>query len=287
MSKIVSTIGSSHRIEQVISEAREHIVIVTPYLKITAPLLSRLMQADKRGVKILLIYGKNEISKEQKEKLKSFQNLNLYYLNDLHAKCYLNESSGLLSSMNLYEYSQVNNWELGISFDQDDTIIKDQLLGEIELMFDSAEPKIENFKRFTLVKKRYAERLAEFLNNHFETDKFKYEKEAEEFFDEYYEEITAIGFPNKNINIELSQDGTRIDYVLNYSETELDKLKSTLNLKMFSDEFRVYHNRPDCISMYNSIFHRDKWDTYSDKYKSEHIAKGIERMTSYLTKILK
>ena len=176
MSKIVSTIGSSHRIEQVISEAREHIVIVTPYLKITAPLLSRLMQADKRGVKILLIYGKNEISKEQKEKLKSFQNLNLYFLNDLHAKCYLNESSGLLSSMNLYEYSQVNNWELGISFDQDDTIIKDQLLGEIELMFDSAVPKIENFKRFTLVKKRYAERLAEFLNNHFETDKFKYEK---------------------------------------------------------------------------------------------------------------
>ena len=79
--------------------------------------------------------------------------------------------------MNLYEYSQVNNWELGISFDQDDTIIKDQLLGEIELMFDSAEPKIENFKRFTLVKKRYAERLAEFLNNHFKTDKFKYEKE--------------------------------------------------------------------------------------------------------------
>ena len=96
MSKLVSTIGSSHKIEQVISEAREFIVIVTPYLKITKSLLSRLFQADKRGVKILLIYGKNEISKEQSLKLKSFQNINIYFLKDLHAKCYINEFTGLI-----------------------------------------------------------------------------------------------------------------------------------------------------------------------------------------------
>ena len=33
---------------------------------------------------------------------------------NLHAKCYLNENEALLTSMNLYEFSQVNNDEMGI-----------------------------------------------------------------------------------------------------------------------------------------------------------------------------
>ena len=33
---------------------------------------------------------------------------------NLHAKCYLNEKEALLTSMNLYEYSQEHNDEMGI-----------------------------------------------------------------------------------------------------------------------------------------------------------------------------
>ena len=154
-------------------------------------------------------------------------------------------------------------------------------------MIDASEIKKESFKKFDLVKKKFLERLTEYLNNYFKTDKFKYEKEIEEFIDEYFEEISAIGFPNKNINIEIDNDGTRIDFILNYSQNKLIDLKSKINLKLFADEFRVYQNRPDIISVYNSLFHRDKWEVYSDKYKSEHIAKGIQRISSYLVKLLK
>lgn len=284
MTKITSSIGCSYRIEQVISEAKEYIVIVTPYLKIPAPLLSRLLQADKRAVKILLLYGKNELAKEQKEQLESFQNLNIYFLKNLHAKCFLNESTGLLSSMNLYEYSQVNNWELGVLFDEDDVILKDKLLEEIELMFSSAEAEVEKFQRFNLVKKRYSERLSDFLNNHFKTQKFQYCKEESEIFHDYWESIIAKEYPNKNMDIQINPENSRIDFVLNYQKAKLTKLKSSFNFNIFKDEFRVYNNNSDRISMYNSIFHRDKWETYSDKYKFEHIAKGIVRMKSYLEK---
>ena len=36
------------------------------------------------------------------------------YCKTLHAKCYFNENEALLTSMNLYDYSQVNNREMGI-----------------------------------------------------------------------------------------------------------------------------------------------------------------------------
>ena len=36
------------------------------------------------------------------------------FLDNLHAKCYLNENQALLTSMNLYKYSQENNEEMGI-----------------------------------------------------------------------------------------------------------------------------------------------------------------------------
>ena len=43
------------------------------------------------------------------------------FLQNLHAKCYMNENEALLTSMNLYEFSQINNNEMGIivSRDQD------------------------------------------------------------------------------------------------------------------------------------------------------------------------
>ena len=36
------------------------------------------------------------------------------YCKNLHAKCYLNGNRALLTSMNLYEFSQVNNHEIGV-----------------------------------------------------------------------------------------------------------------------------------------------------------------------------
>ena len=36
------------------------------------------------------------------------------FVNELHAKCFLNERKALVTSMNLYQYSQKNNEEIGI-----------------------------------------------------------------------------------------------------------------------------------------------------------------------------
>ena len=50
-------------------------------------------------------------------------------MSDLHAKCYMNENEALVTSMNLYEYSQVNNYEMGISVSREEDL---KLYEEIE-----------------------------------------------------------------------------------------------------------------------------------------------------------
>ena len=42
------------------------------------------------------------------------------FCKNLHAKCYLNEESCIVSSLNLYEFSQVNNNEMGILISKDE-----------------------------------------------------------------------------------------------------------------------------------------------------------------------
>ena len=42
------------------------------------------------------------------------------FLKNLHAKCYLNEAEALLTSMNLYKFSQENNDEMGILVSRED-----------------------------------------------------------------------------------------------------------------------------------------------------------------------
>ena len=41
------------------------------------------------------------------------------FCQNLHAKCYLNERSAIITSMNLYDFSQVNNNEMGVFVDRD------------------------------------------------------------------------------------------------------------------------------------------------------------------------
>ncbi|HEY4650264.1 MAG TPA: hypothetical protein VIG72_02570, partial [Pontibacter sp.] len=42
------------------------------------------------------------------------------YYDDLHAKCYLNDDSMIITSLNLYEFSMANNKEMGVLINKND-----------------------------------------------------------------------------------------------------------------------------------------------------------------------
>lgn len=70
-------------------------------------------------IDIRVVYGKNELQPEENNWLKSMQSIRSSFCKDLHAKCYLNEKEAIITSMNLYEFSQVNNNEMGIYIEKE------------------------------------------------------------------------------------------------------------------------------------------------------------------------
>ena len=111
---ILTTEALNDTMSSIILNARKHIVIISPFLKINQKMRRSMEVALKRDVKLTVIYGKSSMDRDTMDWLRSLRYCNIGYLENLHAKLILNEEAAVMSSMNLYEFSQVNNVELGM-----------------------------------------------------------------------------------------------------------------------------------------------------------------------------
>ncbi len=114
MAKFLKTTGVSHHLEEIIDKAGDKIVIISPYLKINSRLKGLLEDKDRMKINIHVVYGKNELQPTESAWLQGLNSIRTTFLKNLHAKCYLNEDNALITSMNLYEFSQQKNEEMGI-----------------------------------------------------------------------------------------------------------------------------------------------------------------------------
>ena len=114
MVEILNTDLINAEITEVCDRARKNLVIISPFLKINYKLRRIIESTVRREVKLTVIYGKRDLDKDTLDWLKTLPSCNIGYLENLHAKIILNEEAAVMSSMNLYEYSQVNNHELGM-----------------------------------------------------------------------------------------------------------------------------------------------------------------------------
>jgi HKD family nuclease len=117
MAEFLTTRGTSYNIETIIMEAKMHLIFVTPFLQISKTLFERLKDASKRGVVIKIVYGKDELKPNERNSLAEIKNVQLYYHENLHAKCYFNEKKMVITSMNMYQFSENTNREMGILID--------------------------------------------------------------------------------------------------------------------------------------------------------------------------
>jgi phosphatidylserine/phosphatidylglycerophosphate/cardiolipin synthase-like enzyme len=114
MAEFLTTSGTSNWIEKIIIEAKEQLVLISPYLKFSKTFQERLNDTSKRGVNIVIIYGKDELKESEKQMISTLEHVNLYFFVNLHAKCYYNENNMVITSMNMYEFSEKNNREMGV-----------------------------------------------------------------------------------------------------------------------------------------------------------------------------
>ncbi len=108
-------------LEKVFENAEEQIILISPYIKLHDRYASTLrLKLKNPKLEIIIVFGKNEddISRSMKQEdfnfFKEFPNIQIRYEKRLHAKYYASESSAIMTSMNLYSYSQDNNIESGV-----------------------------------------------------------------------------------------------------------------------------------------------------------------------------
>ena len=115
--KIISNAQILDTIEDMVTRAQQHIVIVSPYNDHSLPgrLRSAIEKAAERNVKITAVCRKGEEQKQRKY-LDWLIGLGaeVYGVERLHAKIYSNESFGIVTSMNLRESSMLDSREIGV-----------------------------------------------------------------------------------------------------------------------------------------------------------------------------
>jgi phosphatidylserine/phosphatidylglycerophosphate/cardiolipin synthase-like enzyme len=122
MAKYLDTSQISSELMQLLKEAKERIILVTYSLQVNTQIQERLKTKSKIGTlaEISLIYGNTKPKKSEIEWMAEIDDLKVWQKKNLHAKCYVNENKAIISSMNLYDYSQTTNVEMGFLITKED-----------------------------------------------------------------------------------------------------------------------------------------------------------------------
>jgi len=113
MAKYLTNKETQASLESIIKSADKQLILVSPYIKLTNQLLARIKTAADKGVRVKLIYRKDEVKQGEIDRLKTIKNIDLKSIPELHAKCYFNEKEMIITSLNLLDTSE-RNWEMGI-----------------------------------------------------------------------------------------------------------------------------------------------------------------------------
>lgn len=126
MTKFINTNATNYHLENLIKDASDRLILISPFLKLNDRIKDLLEDKNRLKIDVRIVYGKSELQPEEVNWLKELEFIRTSFCRNLHAKCYLSEKACIITSMNLYEFSQVNNYEMGllISRDEDSDIYK-------------------------------------------------------------------------------------------------------------------------------------------------------------------
>lgn len=228
MAKFLTGNELNSELEKLFERADDQIILISPYIKLHDRYASTLKtKLSNHKLEITIVFGKNEedMSRSMKQDdfnfFKEFPNIQIRYEKRLHAKYYANESAAILTSMNLYSYSQDNNIEAGVmtkatllgnlasnfmtnvtgedSFDNQAWTYFKRVIDQSELLFHKTPQYESGMLGLT---KKYKEskvevdKLTEFFSGKFESTNRKdnYERKKVEAPQQVHEKVTSKGF---------------------------------------------------------------------------------------------
>jgi len=120
MAKFLNTSATNYFLEEIIKSSKDRLVLISPYLRVNERVKELLEDKNRLKIDVRLVYGKNDLQPAEMNWLKDLTYVRTSYCKNLHAKCYMNEETAIITSLNLYEFSQVNNNEMGVLINRRD-----------------------------------------------------------------------------------------------------------------------------------------------------------------------
>jgi len=156
MAKFLTGNELNSELGKIFEEATIQLILISPYIRLHANYESILKtKRDNPELGIIIVFGKNEenpsrsMRPEDLDFFKGFPNIQIRYEKRLHAKYYANETSAILTSMNLHRHSQDNNIEAGVmtkvrklgvlgdEIDQQEWEYFDRVIEQSELIYET------------------------------------------------------------------------------------------------------------------------------------------------------
>ena len=143
MAKFLNTTGVSYHLEELIKGTKDRLILISPYLQFTDRIKEHLSNLNIQKRDIRIVYRENNWLETQ-------IGIRTSICKNLHAKCYLNENEAIITSMNLYEFSQQNNNEMGIYISKaQDSDLYNATLDEVQRLLTISEEIRVTVKKVT------------------------------------------------------------------------------------------------------------------------------------------
>jgi phosphatidylserine/phosphatidylglycerophosphate/cardiolipin synthase-like enzyme len=114
MAKFLNTSGVTFYLEELIKRTKDKLILVSPYLQFNDRIKEHIQNLNIQKKDIRIIYRDNKLHPDENNWLANQIGVRTSICKSLHAKCYINDNEAIITSMNLYEFSQMNNNEMGI-----------------------------------------------------------------------------------------------------------------------------------------------------------------------------
>lgn len=117
MAKFLKSHRITDAIENLIRNADRSLVLISPYWQLSDAIKEELVKRRRAGVEIKTAY-RDDQERSADIKWLEQQRISTVAVKNLHAKCYLNESECIITSLNLYARDLIHNREMGILIDR-------------------------------------------------------------------------------------------------------------------------------------------------------------------------
>jgi hypothetical protein len=97
MAKFLNTSATNYYLEELIKGASDRLILISPFLKLNDRIKELLEDKNRLKIDVRIVYGKSELQPMEISWLNELSFVRTSFCKNLHAKCYMNESSCIIT----------------------------------------------------------------------------------------------------------------------------------------------------------------------------------------------